>query len=145
MTYLLIFFVGFLAQENIILPDNSKGDIIVQMNNFKNDSGEVIVYLYNQEDGFPDEPEHAIDTIVTKITNNKATVTFGNKAYTNYALSVIHDENKNSKMDSNWIGIPIEGYAVSNNIEGSFGPPSYDDSKFALNTKRLVLDLKLIY
>jgi uncharacterized protein (DUF2141 family) len=32
-----------------------------------------------------------------------------------YGIALLHDENKNDKMDSNRFGFPREGYGVSNN------------------------------
>ena len=33
----------------------------------------------------------------------------------NYAVQVMHDENENNKLDTNFMGMPIEGYGFSNN------------------------------
>ena len=33
----------------------------------------------------------------------------------NYAVQVMHDENDNNKLDTNFLGIPSEGYGFSNN------------------------------
>ena len=32
-----------------------------------------------------------------------------------YAVQVMHDENDNNKLDSNFLGVPSEGYGFSNN------------------------------
>ena len=47
-----------------------------------------------------------------------------------YAVSLIHDENGNGKLDTNFLGIPKEGVGFSQNPKISFGPPSYVASKF---------------
>jgi uncharacterized protein (DUF2141 family) len=49
-----------------------------------------------------------------------------------YAAAVYHDENSNGKMDTNFLGIPKEGYGFSNNAHGSFGPPKYEDAAFTM-------------
>ena len=49
-----------------------------------------------------------------------------------YALALIHDENGNGKVDTNWIGMPKEGVGASNNATGTLGPPSWRDAKFEL-------------
>jgi uncharacterized protein (DUF2141 family) len=48
-----------------------------------------------------------------------------------YGLSAFHDKNKNGKLDTNLLGIPSEDYGASNNARGTFGPPSFEDAKFA--------------
>ncbi|QBY04505.1 DUF2141 domain-containing protein [Thalassotalea sp. HSM 43] len=50
-----------------------------------------------------------------------------------YALHIYQDWDDNKEMDSNWIGIPKEPVATSNNAKGSMGPPSYKDAKFKVD------------
>ena len=49
-----------------------------------------------------------------------------------YAISLYYDENNNGTLDSNFIGIPKEPVALSNNARPKFGPPKYRDAVFAL-------------
>ncbi|WP_241211738.1 MULTISPECIES: DUF2141 domain-containing protein [Sphingomonas] len=49
-----------------------------------------------------------------------------------YALSVIHDENGNGKLDT-FAGIPREGFGFSNNPGLGFGPPRFAAAQFALS------------
>lgn len=49
-----------------------------------------------------------------------------------YALSVIHDENGNGKLDT-FAGIPREGFGFSNNPGLGFGPPRFTAAQFALS------------
>lgn len=46
-----------------------------------------------------------------------------------YAVSLIHDENGNGKLDTT-LGIPREGFAFSRNPKIGFGPPRYEDVSF---------------
>ncbi|NOS91716.1 MAG: DUF2141 domain-containing protein, partial [Cyclobacteriaceae bacterium] len=55
-----------------------------------------------------------------------------------YGISVMHDANSNEKMDSNFIGMPKEGFGFSNNAKGSFGPPSYEKTKLDFNTSKQI-------
>jgi uncharacterized protein (DUF2141 family) len=57
---------------------------------------------------------------------------------------LFHDENGDGRLDTNVLGIPREGVGVSNNKIRSFGPPKWDDAKFALKGD-LVLDIALHY
>lgn len=45
------------------------------------------------------------------------------------ASAVLHDANSNGKMDTNFLGIPTEGWAVSNDARGTLGPPSFGDAR----------------
>ena len=60
-----------------------------------------------------------------------------------YAISVFHDANENGKLDSNFAGIPKEGFGFSNNAMGMFGPPSFGEAKFAFEgEKKIEITLK---
>jgi uncharacterized protein (DUF2141 family) len=54
-----------------------------------------------------------------------------------YALSIFYDSNDNGELDANFIGIPKEPVAISNNAKGKFGPPKYKDAVFTLGTEPL--------
>ncbi len=49
-----------------------------------------------------------------------------------YGLRIMHDVNDNGELDSNFVGIPSEPWAFSNNATGNFGPPSWKDVSFEL-------------
>ena len=61
-----------------------------------------------------------------------------------YAFALIHDENLNNKVDQNFIGIPTEGAAASNNVKGFMSPPSYEKAKFLLD-KATMTNIKMLY
>ena len=48
-----------------------------------------------------------------------------------YALLVIHDENRNGKLDT-MLGMPREGFGFSRNPALRMGPPHYGDVQFAV-------------
>ncbi len=48
----------------------------------------------------------------------------------NYAIAILHDENDDMKMNTNFLGLPKEGYGFSNNVMGAFGPPGYNKANF---------------
>jgi uncharacterized protein (DUF2141 family) len=47
-----------------------------------------------------------------------------------YAVVVYHDENDNHKFDRNWIGLPTEGFGVSNDPSLFLAPPKFEESSF---------------
>ena len=61
-----------------------------------------------------------------------------------YALAVYHDENGNKKFDKNIIGLPIEGFGVSNNPDFTFIPP-HDEAAFQVVNSRTQLSINLKY
>ena len=47
-----------------------------------------------------------------------------------YAVQVMHDVNDNGELDTNFIGMPREPWAFSNNAAGNMGPPTWEDVRF---------------
>ena len=53
-----------------------------------------------------------------KASGDSITVVFENLKPGKYAVSVLHDANKNKDLDKNKLGIPKEGFGFSNNVMG---------------------------
>ncbi len=110
----------------------SDADTKVKLEGIKSDKGSVIVYLYESEDGFPTDLSkgkkinQSIKASTEPIFFSVENLVEGKE----YALAVFHDENDNGKFDTNFLGIPKEGVATSNNAKGRFGPPKFNDAKF---------------
>ncbi|MEM1230544.1 MAG: DUF2141 domain-containing protein [Pseudomonadota bacterium] len=49
-----------------------------------------------------------------------------------YAVRVMHDEDSNGELKTNMLGMPTEPWGMSNDATGKFGPPKWDDARFAL-------------
>ncbi|HLL58314.1 MAG TPA: DUF2141 domain-containing protein [Allosphingosinicella sp.] len=58
-----------------------------------------------------------------------ARIDFSNIVPGSYALSVIHDENRNGRLDT-LLGIPREGFGFSRNPVIRFGPPRFAQVRF---------------
>ena len=52
-----------------------------------------------------------------------------------YGVRIMHDVNGNQKLDTNFVGMPTEPFAFSNNAMGSFGPPKWKDVAFTLENE----------
>lgn len=121
-----LFLLWWLCQ----LVQAQTNDLTVQITGLKSNAGKCLVALYKDKKGFPTEAKDALKTVTATIKDGKCTAVFSNVASGEYAVSVVHDENGNGKLDTNFIGIPKEGIGTSNNAKSSFGPPSYEASKF---------------
>jgi len=108
--------------------------------------GKVFVYLYNQDDGFPTKSEKAFKTITLPVTTaDTVYAKFEGLAPGDYAVAVMHDENDNGQIDTNWIGIPKEGLGVSNNAKGVMGPPKFKDAKLAIPAGEKSISIPIKY
>ena len=59
-----------------------------------------------------------------------------------YALMVIHDENGNGTLDTNLVGMPVEGYGFSNNPR-VMRKPTFDEAAFDVGVDALALDIAI--
>jgi len=60
-----------------------------------------------------------------------------------YGISAFHDENKNGKLDTNFIGYPTEEYCASRNARNAFSAPSFSDAKFKFTGGTLELEARM--
>lgn len=103
----------------------------ITVTRLQNNSGVVLVSLFKDGNGFPDDPAKAFAKQKGYIADKSSTVIFKDVPPGNYAVAILHDANSNQKMDKNFLGIPKEGYGFSNNASAAFGPPSYRKASFA--------------
>jgi uncharacterized protein (DUF2141 family) len=110
-------------------------NLTVNISGLNSSDGNLLVGIYNKKESFLKKP---IKSTIIKIENKKALVLFRNLPKGIYAVSFVHDENDNKKMDTNFIGIPKEDYGCSNNAIGFMGPPKYKDAKFVLEEDKTI-------
>jgi uncharacterized protein (DUF2141 family) len=118
-----------------------KSELTVRITGLKNPTGQVLVALFdNEKDFLKREVQHK--KVQAKM--GEVSVTFRDLSPGRYAVSVIHDENKNEKLDTNLVGIPKEMFGFSNNAKINFGPPSFKNASFALESNSMEIDIQLI-
>ncbi len=119
--------------------------LTISVTELKNSRGVVMFFLYNEEGSIPDKHLNKYyKKGVVIIEKEVATITFDNISEGKYAVSIIHDENNNAKVDKRFI-LPIEGVGFSKyqsiNLRNR---PSFSKASFELNTD-LGIDIKTIY
>lgn len=122
---------------------NAQNDLTVTVTNVKNDDGVVRLALFKGDNGFPDEEKNAHKTATIDISNGKATYTFKDLPEGDYGISTFHDSGNTGKIRTNALGIPKDGYGFSNNVMGTFGPPSYKDASFQVKGRKTEIEIKL--
>ncbi len=122
------------------------GTITIRITDLKKNIGLLGVSLYNTKKGFPGDHKAACATALKKVTGDQDEVVFQNMPYGNYAVSVLHDENSNGKLDTRFlIPIPKEGIGVSNNPKPRRGAPLYSECMFTLDAKQLETTIAMRY
>jgi len=108
------------------------GPFKIVISGLRNGSGGVGLSLYDlaHASSFPTDPRNAqVNTYMELSGKQQIIFNIPNLKPGYYAIAVYHDENGNKNLDTNFIGLPIEGVAVSRNAKGSFGPPNFDAAK----------------
>lgn len=122
-----LFIASLLSISSFGFAQNSNLSVIVS--GIKNNTGILTVELYNSKEKFL---KKCYKTVSSTIKSNTATVTFIGIPKAEYTVMAFHDENNNGKLDKNFIGMPKEAVACSNNAKGFMGPPKYEDAKFTI-------------
>ncbi len=113
--------------------------LVVKITNIQSAKGDVGVSVSNSEETFLGKP------FVSKAKSaKKGEMTFEFEVPNgDYTVRVMHDENKNGELDSNFMGIPTEPYGISMDGKSMFGPPSYEDALFVIADKNVKLTIKI--
>jgi uncharacterized protein (DUF2141 family) len=60
-----------------------------------------------------------------------------------WAVAITQDLNENNKVDKNFIGLPTEPYAFSNNIRPMLAAPHFNECKFTVDGPGKVVNIVL--
>jgi uncharacterized protein (DUF2141 family) len=124
--------------------DEGAATLRVEVASFRNAKGTLNCRLFTDAASFPDG--EGMRTLRAQIDGTQAACVFDGLAPGAYAVAVVHDENGNVRLDRNFVGIPSEGYGVSNNRTYAMASPKWDESRFTLAAREaLVLRIGLRY
>jgi uncharacterized protein (DUF2141 family) len=130
----------------IALAQSSCPGIHVEILNIRNNAGAVACAFFSEAEGFPAKFLRFADKIVlTKVEGRKARCDFAGIKPGTYAIAVIHDENLNGELDTNFLGVPTEGYGFSSGAKAAFSAPSFSDAKVSYDGQTLDLTISLNY
>ena len=136
LKHFLLFFIMLISVTGYSQKNCS---LSIEFEGLKTEKGKLFVALYNSEEDFL---KNEMKGLVVEISNGKASASFDNLEKGIYAISSFYDKNDNGKMDTNFLGIPKEPVALSNNAKGKFGPPKYRDAKFNISKSKTQLKIK---
>jgi len=117
----------------------------VEISGLRSDKGQMLCALFASAGDFPKHADKAVKRTTARIADRHAVCEFSGVASGTYAVSVVHDENNNGKLDTNFVGMPREGVGASNNAKGHFGPPKFDAASFRYTGGRLDLKITITY
>lgn len=110
----------------------------------RNAKGNVLICLTANANAFPDCSKDAAAHKMIVPAAKAANVHFGDLAPGTYAVSLIHDENGNGKLDTAMM-MPREGFGFSRNPAIRFGPPKFAAAQFSIGAGETVQAIKVKY
>jgi uncharacterized protein (DUF2141 family) len=115
--------------------ESIKGKLSIKVPNLRSKLGQVCVSLFNSEDGFPADSEKAISSFCMSASEAQETgfVSIEGLPFGTIALALFHDENSDKKLNTGIFGIPLEGFAFSNNPALRIGAPGYQECTFTFS------------
>ena len=122
----------------------SQQTVSARITNFNNDKGVCRACIFDNATAFKGKGK-AIQCVSVVISGKSATATFSKIPDGTYAISLFHDANNNNKFDTNFFGIPKEGYGASGNNLPFAAAPTFSGNKFEIKGKGLNLSIRLRY
>ncbi len=103
-------------------------ELTIDITDIKESTGFVMLALFDSDSAF-DDGGKPVDAVKLAVDGDLVSARFADLATGRYAVKLYHDANGNGEMDTNMLGLPVEGYGFSNDA-GRFGPPPFADAAF---------------
>jgi uncharacterized protein (DUF2141 family) len=126
-----VLFFAFAIALIFMASQASAARIIVTIDGLKSAQGTVFVGLYASPAKFLQGNQADAQKRV-RASSGPVTVAFDNLAPGTYAVGAFHDENGNDHLDTNFLGLPVEGYALSNGVRAVMAKPTFQQAAFTV-------------
>ncbi|WP_395329776.1 DUF2141 domain-containing protein [Novosphingobium sp. BL-8H] len=110
----------------------------------RSQKGNVLACLTANPRAFPDCKDDPQARKLTVPAAGLSRLDFGAMPEGRYAISLIHDENGNGRLDTA-LAIPREGFGFSRDAPVRFGPPSFDKAAFVVGADPVRLEIRMRY
>jgi uncharacterized protein (DUF2141 family) len=124
------------------LSQAAAADLTITVNNLRSSQGRVLLCVFSAEssdrEAFPDCVKgRPVRQSTEAVTDGKVVVHYKGLKDGVYAVAVIHDENGNNELDTNFLGIPTEGIGISTNPR-LLGKPHFNEAQFEIKGKAAI-------
>ena len=119
----------------------------VHVDGLRNQKGVVGALVFTSPAGWPENVSRSFRGESTSIDPGRrdATVVIQHVPPGDYGIVVLHDENRNMKLDRNLFGFPKEGFGFSNNPHIGLGPPPYAKAVMRISCPTTDTTIHIIY
>ena len=132
--------IAFVAATLVGLPSRA-GELTVTLHDVRAQGGHLNIALVASAEAW-DGKATPVQAQQAPPRGERAVFHFRDLAPGRYAVMVRHDENDNGKLDTNLVGMPVEGYGFSNNPR-VLRKPTWDEAAFDLGAADAAIDVTL--
>jgi uncharacterized protein (DUF2141 family) len=132
-------------------PTQPKGvALTIDISGLNSEKGNLCLSMFNSPDGYPDSASKAVLAECFSVIGRAFSLTIENVLPGRYAIAMWHDENRDGKLNYNFLGIPKEGLAFSENGKPRItppppGPPSFNAVSFEVKDTPKSTPAKMSY
>lgn len=132
MPFFIFLFINLFQATKLWVhqPLTQSATVKVKVTRVSSKKGEILAALFASDKGFPNNASAAYKVARGTAVNGTAMLEFSNVPKGTYAIALFHDTNNDGELNTNMIGIPKEGYGVSNNVKNLFSGPGYKQCAF---------------
>ena len=108
--------------------------LTVVVDGIRNQDGEICMGIYSRAKGFPLDTDEVLESACVQPTGTTLSHDFPGLKHGTYAVAVIDDQNGDRQLNTNFFGIPTEGFGISGNptVSITTGTPKFHDASFML-------------
>jgi uncharacterized protein (DUF2141 family) len=118
--------------------DPSAHALTISVDNVSNSKGVVGVLVFRSAQGWPEENGRAFRAVDVPAQPGQVTIVIAGLPDGVYGVVVLHDENKNQRLDRNWFGKPKEQWGMSNNPTARLSAPTFERARFMLEGDKTI-------
>ena len=121
---------------------NKTFTLTIVVDGMSSDEGNLGVLIFNGPKGWAEDRQAAFRDIAVPAVKGTQTLKVPDLPPGTYAVALIHDVNKNHKLDKNFVGYPKEQWGMSNNPHATLKAPPIEKAQFKLD-KDMEIHIKL--
>jgi uncharacterized protein (DUF2141 family) len=127
--------------------DTSGCALRIHVDGLRNSTGVVGAAIFKSADGWPEDMSKSFRHWPTPIGSGarEDTAVMENLPPGDYGVVAIHDENRNQKLDRNFLGIPKEGFGFANNPHVRLSAPPFSAAIIHVTCPVTETNIHLVY